>query len=266
MRSERLARMLLRVYPRNWRERYGDEFLALVSESGLTRRAVVDILIVATIERVRRLLELARAEMVVPSPLPQPMPMTASEIWLTQLGFGVLGSALVLVCSQFGAATPKGFLWVQPFVTLLYFDGLGRVTRATISERIVLTFAWFVVAVWITSTAFLVGDVLRGLDVPLPSDRAFHLLLATVFVSGLARFGYRGIASALNKPRPDFTRGEIWGWSFAIFLLGALVGMAEPTDRSLWSLASFWSMWLAFVRTRHVLAARRRALREQRGF
>ena len=41
MSDDRAARALLRLYPRTWRARYGDEFLALVSDTGLTWRAGV---------------------------------------------------------------------------------------------------------------------------------------------------------------------------------------------------------------------------------
>jgi hypothetical protein len=50
MPDERIVRALLRLYPRDWRERYGDELLALVSQSGFSWRAGVDIIAVATVD------------------------------------------------------------------------------------------------------------------------------------------------------------------------------------------------------------------------
>jgi hypothetical protein len=38
------VRWLLRLYPRRWRERYGDEFLALVEERGVSIGALLDVL------------------------------------------------------------------------------------------------------------------------------------------------------------------------------------------------------------------------------
>ena len=266
MRSERFARMLLRVYPRAWRERYGDEFLALVSESGLTWRTSVDILIVATIERVRRLLELARAEMAPPSPLPPLTPQTDRELFLTHLGHVALVSALIFVCTRFGLASPQWNVWMQLFFMSSYFDSEGRVTRATIGERIVLTFAWFMVAMWIAIVGWLIGDGLRQLGVPEPSDGLFLIVIGVPMLAGFARMLYRGLASALNKPRPDITGREFWAWSVPAFALAVLAGMVDPFGRLIWTTGFVWSLWLGFLRTQRVRVARRRELREHRGF
>jgi len=51
MRSDRLVRALLRLYPRAWRERYGDEFFALIAQSPVTPRVVVDVCLAALVER-----------------------------------------------------------------------------------------------------------------------------------------------------------------------------------------------------------------------
>ena len=49
------AAMLLRLYPRAWRERYGEEFLALLHQTGVGWRQVSDVVIAASRERVRAL-------------------------------------------------------------------------------------------------------------------------------------------------------------------------------------------------------------------
>jgi hypothetical protein len=46
-------RFLLRVYPRGWRERYGDELLALLEEQPLTWRVRADVVVSGLRERVR---------------------------------------------------------------------------------------------------------------------------------------------------------------------------------------------------------------------
>lgn len=53
MSSSKLARTLIRLYPRAWRERYGEEFLALLDETRLSWWQVPDIVRAATNERVR---------------------------------------------------------------------------------------------------------------------------------------------------------------------------------------------------------------------
>ena len=266
MRSERLARTLLRLYPREWRERYGDEFLALVSESGLTWRAAVDIFVVASLERTRTLLELARAEMVPASPLPPVTPQTGRELLLTHVGHVALVSALIFTCTRFGLASPPWNVWLQLFFMSSYFDNECRVTRATIGERIVLTFAWFMIAMWIATVGWLIGDGLRQLGMPEPSDGFFLIVIGIPMLAGCARLLYRGVASALNKPRPDITRRELWAWSVPAFAFAVLAGMADPFGRLIWTTGFVWSMWLGVLRTQRVRAARRRELREQRGF
>ena len=63
MRSERLARALLRLYPRAWRSRYGEEFLSLLADAGLTWRGVADVARAALSERVLQPGSLSRAGM-----------------------------------------------------------------------------------------------------------------------------------------------------------------------------------------------------------
>lgn len=51
--KDRMSHILLRLYPRAWRERYGDEFLALLEIRGLSTAAVVDTVRTAARERGR---------------------------------------------------------------------------------------------------------------------------------------------------------------------------------------------------------------------
>jgi hypothetical protein len=50
--TPRLARWLVRLYPRDWRERYGEEFEALLQEGSGEFRALVNVLCAALRERV----------------------------------------------------------------------------------------------------------------------------------------------------------------------------------------------------------------------
>lgn len=50
--TPRLARWLVRLYPRDWRERYGEEFEALLQDSSGGLRALVNVLWSALRERV----------------------------------------------------------------------------------------------------------------------------------------------------------------------------------------------------------------------
>ena len=266
MRSERLARTLLRVYPRDWRERYGDELLALVAESGLTWRTAVDIAVVGLVERVRRLIELGRAELVPASPLPPFTPETGREFFFTHLGFVALAAGFMLACTLFGVTAPEWNVWLWLFLSPSTFDKETRVTGATIGERIALSFAWFLIAAWIGTVGWIVGDGLRRVGVPEPADGVVLLMLVVPMLAGLVRLLYRGIAAGLNKPRPEIARREWWAWSAVAFMFSVLTGMADTFGRLVWTSAWVWSMWLSTMRTRRVRSARRRELREQRGF
>jgi hypothetical protein len=87
-----------------------------------------------------------------------------------------------------------------------------------------------------------------------------------ILVAGVGRALYRGMASALNKPRPDVTDREMRGWHVAMFSIHVLIGMASPTGEVVWPFGLMSSWWMRSTRIRHVRAARRRQLREQRGF
>ena len=50
--TPRLARWLVRLYPRDWRERYGEEFDALLQDGSGGFRALVNVLWSALSERV----------------------------------------------------------------------------------------------------------------------------------------------------------------------------------------------------------------------
>jgi hypothetical protein len=266
MRSDRLARALLRLYPLEWRERYGDELLALVIEFGLTWRSAFDIVRAAIVERVRTLIGLARAEADATPPLPEPTPETGRETILTPLGFAAMVSVLILACNQFGVGLPRWMFWLQLFFLSNYFDSEGRMTRATIGERIVLTFVWFVLGLCVTIAGWLLGMSMRGFGVPEPSAGIVFGIPGVILVAGAGRASYRGMASALNKPRPDLTDREMRGWHVAMFSIHVLFGMVTPTGEVVWPSALMSSVWMRSTRIRHVRAERRRQLREQRGF
>src|SRR5476649_2357975 len=44
-RAERISRALVRRYPRAWRQRYGDEMLALIDDAGSTWKHTLDLAI-----------------------------------------------------------------------------------------------------------------------------------------------------------------------------------------------------------------------------
>jgi hypothetical protein len=83
MQKSRLAPRLVRLYPRAWRERYEDEFLALLDQTPLTASIAVDLLVCAIRERVRATMHFD----------PQPV-SRARELWRG----GII--TVVLVCGM----------------------------------------------------------------------------------------------------------------------------------------------------------------------
>jgi hypothetical protein len=68
MSDDRLARALLRLYPRAWRARYGDEFLALVADTGLSWRTLADVSSAALVERARAIAGPSSGRAILSSP------------------------------------------------------------------------------------------------------------------------------------------------------------------------------------------------------
>jgi len=102
MRAERL----LRLYPRDWRERYGDEFLTLLESEPVGLRVVADVALAAARERVR-----------VMTPGLLRFAGLYALIWLAVLGMQEM--------LTFGASRPR----------LHFFDGAEQ-------ARFLATFLW----------------------------------------------------------------------------------------------------------------------------
>ena len=71
MSHDQTVRALLRLYPAAWRQRYGDELLALLGESGLTFRIVLDVVLAAGVEWFRAAAALIREENISGEPPPK---------------------------------------------------------------------------------------------------------------------------------------------------------------------------------------------------
>ena len=158
MSDDRLARALLRLYPRTWRARYGDEFLALIADTGLTWRSTLDVVAAASVERARVLIALWRGQAEPDATLKTIGPASARELFveagalltligLTVLALGLLGVPWPWSTSRSGVFGPS----TSPFMHLLY-DAPPRPTSRF--DRVALPFAQFVGAMLIVATAY----------------------------------------------------------------------------------------------------------------
>jgi hypothetical protein len=233
MRSDRLARTLLRLYPRAWRARYGEEFLAFVADAGLSWRAVADVVAAAGAERVRALAALLREEIDGTTP---PV-IVGSRPFREALAETCLFMALVaLTVVALGTA---GVPWPIRWWFLILFQGPDRYSPpagASWSERALVSFVWFAVATSLTGLAWVMGGVLTRLGVPAPSVPQFFWALAVFVGAGLLRAAYCGIRIMVYGSRWAGMHGrEILGWKIGVFLAAVLSALIDPAGEAFWS-------------------------------
>src|SRR5687768_14242976 len=109
---KRIAELLLHLYPYQWRERYGQEFLALVEDSGLGWKNCVDVVIGALAMRVSH--------------------MQRWPVWRVLLAFAVAGG---LVAAVVAATLPHRY--VSSTVVGIASDTPTATLRRQISDRYV---------------------------------------------------------------------------------------------------------------------------------
>ena len=159
MSDERLARALLHLYPRSWRERYGDEFLALVDQSGLTWREVADVVLAAGLERGRTTLALAFADVD---------PQTGEHTSPREIaaGFADLGGLFAVAGATVWPSEPPAFpILVGYSGTRSPTSGTRAACRSRLaagSNRLFASSLWFFVAVVLTGGSWLTATALRS--------------------------------------------------------------------------------------------------------
>ena len=237
MSDERLARALLRLYPRSWRERYGDEFLALVDQSGLTWREAADVVLAAGLERGRTTLALAFADVD-----PELGQHTSSRQIAAGFGdlaahFAVVGAA-VLAFGAAGVSYPGWMFWYWIF-NQWHFRGLP-VTVGDWLDRLLASSFWFFIALALTAGCWLTADALHRLGVQ-PSERVLNRLFVVGVVSVILRIGY-GIYRRMSSGRAKgVAHREVAAWNGLAFVLVVLAFLDDPSTKGFWIYTgSFW--------------------------
>jgi len=104
------GRLLLRCYPAEWRRRYGDELLDLLSEDPLTARVVVDVAATGLTLRLRAARAALQGDTV----------MTIRPAWRHPTAFAVMGALLILPTFLFVSASllsyEMGFIAIREAV------------------------------------------------------------------------------------------------------------------------------------------------------
>jgi hypothetical protein len=239
MRSDRLARFLLRLYPRAWRARYGDEFLAFVEDSGLSWRGVVDVVAAAGVERVRSLAAVMRDE---------GDPGVVIYSWRdVRDRFAELVTFMALVGLATGALAMAGVPWPSWqwwYQVPMTWQWRGYNPSAPWPERAVASFCSLVATLVLTGIAWLGAQwIARGGIVP--TDRWFNVVLGTFLAAGLVRGAYCFYrALSFGSRWQGVSRREFALWRVATFLIVVLLLLAESDPRITWTCAMI--LWMAF--------------------
>jgi len=264
MPNDHLARALLRLYPRGWRQRYGDEFLALIADAGLTWREVVDVIAAASVERVRVAIAFVRAELDPTDPRPVDTDESLSDGFLETILFAALASLTIGALALVGVPAPRWTTWLlfvfQPRVFVPTTQPL-----ANWRERAVLSYLWFAGLALATGLLWIVGQATSWLGLPLASDRVFVSTLALFFLALLVR----GIYCCVRM----LTYGSTWlgvhsreflAWRLGMLVIAAVLFSVDPAGETFWAGAMLVGLSL---RTPYDLTrrgtARRRAQHEE---
>lgn len=248
MSSRGLARVLLRLYPRPWRERYGDELLAYLDDSGLTPRGVVDIVAAAAVERGRSILDAAHAQ-IDPSPLPvhdPPVVVGADTMFGPTLVRATLVGATVVAFYAAGVPYPQWTSWFN--LLLSPMSSLDRSTfNASVFDRGVASFVWFAVSLVLVLIAQMLAAILLTLGVPAISEEVAFSAMAIVLVSATLRGIWRGVRSALRPATFDpISTREVRIWQAAGVATMVVAGLGGLLWQVLWPIAMIFNMAITF--------------------
>ena len=259
MRSDRTACVLLRLYPRAWRARYGDEFLALVEDQGLSWRGVADVVAAAGVERARSIAAAVRTLDAPPSSTLEPVTTLREWIATRALILAFAGLA-VLTLGAVGVPYPRGGMLAQFVINVLLLD-LQLDSQARLADRVARPLYQFTAAAIVTGVCWLVAFVLTAMGAPPPSERVFFLAVLPALGWAGVRFLYRVFRPAYRAfrrpgeavPLPPISTFEVRAWSFIMFTVVVTMAMMDPQGQTYWAMA--FTVWI-FLRFRDHRRAR----------
>lgn len=268
MSSDRLARALLRLYPRAWRERYGDEFLALIVDGGLTWREVVDVIGAAGVERIRAAGTFIRAEL-------DPTDPPAALVSLTG-GFRETLLFAALTYLTIGAMTfagvPLPASWTYWF-WLLFQPSVFQPSRQRASanwhERACLSYFWFVGTVGVTGLCWSLARALAWSGAPQLSDRAFFSFIGAFFGGLILRAIYCVFRMLIyGSTWRGMYSHEILAWRVGMLAVVMTFANVDPVGQTFWVVTMLVAMSLKtpYELTRQGSARRRAQFEEAERF
>jgi hypothetical protein len=260
------SRRLLRLYPRSWRQRYGEEFTALVESSPLTPQVVLDVVAGATVERVRALIELRSSEIDPLSVGRIRNSMTLRDNAVDFILLATLVTSTMALGRALGWPWPPVLSWTSWITYFCWISSLqaryGTFGRplAPRAERIGLAYYYFIEAAAFMLPIFLLGRTFRMFGVPDPPERLFLLWFA-LGGAWVVRLVYCGFRIGLTPT----TWNGMRNWEIRVWKLGAVafcvtVAVADRDWKFFWVFAMV-SVYLLKTPTGllQLGAARRRA-------
>ena len=260
MRSDRIARGLLRLYPRTWRARYGDELLALLADQGLSTRAAIDIVAAAALERTRSLVVLIRNDLDPQTAQLAPVPFREAVregAWF----IGLLATTVGIVTMS-GVPLPSWSWWYFTG-TIWAIGGAFSTTQptASASERATLAFFRHAVASAGTGLAWSIAGASRWFGIPNPPDQVVYWSFGVFFGAVACRGIYGGIRSHIDISTWEGIHArELAAWRVGLVAVIMLTAFLDPKADAFWSLEMIMtlSLQLPHHAARHAAARHRR--------
>ena len=254
MRDDRLARALLRLYPRTWRARYGDEFLALVDDQGLSWRGIVDVVAAACVERVRSIVSAMR-DWDDPASLPSNSTPSVRE-WIADRAapFALVGAA-VLALGAIGVPYPQWRVSLQ-FVLQLFLVDFAWHGR--FAERVARSCYDIATAAVATGFVWLTAFIVTGIGAPPPTEPMIALAGGVAAGYAAVRWLYRVFRPAYRAFRrpgeavdlPPISTFEVQAWSAVTFTIVVTIAMMDTEGQTYWAMALTVWMFIRFRRLR----------------
>jgi hypothetical protein len=250
MPDDRLARALLRLYPRPWRARYGEEFLALIADTGLTWRAAIDVVCAASVERARVLIALWRGQAEPEATLKTVGPANARELVTEGLAMLGLMAATALALASLGIPLPGVMRGMGLVLAITALTGDLQAPRPTTPfDRVALRFGQFAAAVGVVGLAWMAARGLISLGTPQPPDALLWAVLAVPLLA-IWRVGFDLMRRRIDESWTAFL--ERAGWSVALAASAVIVGMQDHATELFWTMVCACWTWLDLLKTRRV--------------
>jgi hypothetical protein len=253
MRNDRVSRALLRLYPGAWRARYGDEFLALVEDQGLSWRGVVDVVGAAAVERARAITVAIRT---LDAPPGTPLePVTSFREWVApKAALLAFAGVAMLALGAIGVPYPQRMTLAQ-FVFQVFLLDLQLDWRAPLADRIARSLYQFTVAMPVAAVGWLMAFVAIGIGAPQPTGPTPFVAIGLVLGWAALRFLYRGLQPVYRQfRRPGeavellpLSTFEVHAWAFIMFTVIVTLAMMDPQGQAYWTIT--FTVWI-FVRLR----------------